>query len=196
MIFLYIVSAVMILMVLFALLYMALSPVLEDIGAWYRREKQKALDKKILETTTRYARHFSALLVLIIITSCTSPILYRSDYSSAVEGLPLVTSISAAWKISAAIEYDGSLDCRTPAHTYRVGSGDCKDISALMVALLSGAGIDSELVRIHYYDGQHMIVYIPGHGYVEPQDYGVYYFEDGLEIMTRYTLDEYLGGAI
>ena len=142
------------------------------------------------------ARRFPVLLVLAALSSCASPVLYRSDYSSAVEGLPLVTSISAAWKISAAIEYDGSLDCRTPAHTYRVGAGDCKDISALMVALLRGAGIDSELVRIHYYDGQHMIVYILGHGYVEPQDYGVYYFEDSLEIMTRYTLEEYLGGAI
>lgn len=189
MIILYIVSTVMALMVLFSLVYMALSPVLEEIGAWYRR-------RKILKATARYARRFPVLLVLAALTSCTSPILYRSDYAAAVEGLPLVTSISAAWKISAAIEYDGSLDCRTPAHTYRVQAGDCKDISALMVALLRGAGIDSELVRIHYYDGQHMIVYIPGHGYVEPQDYGVYYFKDSLEIMTRYTLEEYLGGAI
>lgn len=144
----------------------------------------------------RRVRMFPVLLVLAALSSCTSPGLYRSDYAAAVEGLPTVTSVSAAWKISAAIEYDGSLDCRTPAHTYRVQAGDCKDISALMVALLRGAGIDSELVRIHYGDGQHMIVYIPSHGYVEPQDYGVYYFEGSIEIMTRYTLDEYLGGAI
>lgn len=30
----------------------------------------------------------------------------------------------------------------------------------------------------------------------EPQDYGVYYDEAGLDIMCYYTLDEYLGGAI
>jgi len=51
------VAAIAVLAVLGALVYMALSPVLEDIGAWYRR-------RKIVEATARYARRFPVLLVL------------------------------------------------------------------------------------------------------------------------------------
>ena len=51
------VSAIAVIAVIGALLYMALSPVLEDIGAWYRR-------RKILKVTARYTRRFPVLLVL------------------------------------------------------------------------------------------------------------------------------------
>jgi len=51
------VAAIAVLAVLGALVYMALSPVLEDIGAWYRR-------RKIVKATARYARRFPVLLVL------------------------------------------------------------------------------------------------------------------------------------
>lgn len=52
------VAAIAVIAVIGALLYMALSPVLEDIGAWYRR-------RKIIKVTARYARRFLVLLVLV-----------------------------------------------------------------------------------------------------------------------------------
>jgi hypothetical protein len=154
--------------------------------------------RKIIKTTARYARRFPVLIVLAALgslSSCTSPILYNHS-SDAFDGLPAVSSISEAWEISSAIVYDGSLDCKTPARTYHDGYGDCKDIAALMVALLESADIEAVLVRLHYGDGQHMIVRVNGYLYIEPQCYGAYYDGDELEIMCYYTLDEYLGGAV
>lgn len=137
-----------------------------------------------------------SVLVAVLSMSCMSPVMYgHSD--DALADLPVVSSIDEAWRISASIKYDGSLDCKTPAQTYADQTGDCKDIAALLTALLNSIDVDAILVRIKYEDGgQHLIVYSSEVGYMEAQIRGWVYPENTIDIMTTYTLDEYLGGVI
>lgn len=137
------------------------------------------------------------LCFIYLAASCQAPMGYDWD-ESALAGLPAVESVSEAWAIAAGVEYDGSLDSKTPAETYRAGRGDCKDISALMVAILRLSGFEAEIIRTGYtIDGDgHRLVYVDGVGYLEPQAVGYYYREDELDIVARYSLEAYLGGAI
>lgn len=135
------------------------------------------------------------MAALCLATACRAPTGYDWD-ESALAGLPVVESVGEAWAIAASIEYDGSLDSKTPAETYRAGRGDCKDISALMVAILRGSGFQAEIIRINLVTKGHRIAYVEGIGYLEPQEVDYYYREDELDIVARYSLEAYLGGAI
>lgn len=151
-----------------------------------------------MKTISGICRMSAAILYMIAVivsTSCMSPVMYgHSD--DALADLPTVSSIDEAWRISASMRYDGSWDCKTPAKTYADKSGDCKDIGALLVALLHSIDVDAILVRIHYGDAEHIIVYSSEVGYMEAHVYGWIYSVDELDIMTTYTLDEYLGGVM
>lgn len=131
-------------------------------------------------------------LALLLLSSCSLPL---CDYNVSTDGVPVVSSISEAWHITADMPYmpDGEDDyCRTPAETYRIGGGDCEDIAVLFVAMVRPLHPDSRMVSITTARGTgHAIVRVNAR-YLEPQVYGEYLDPSTLVIRHEYTVEEAL----
>jgi tetratricopeptide (TPR) repeat protein len=75
---------------------------------------------------------------------------------------------------------------RTPAQVWRLGHGDSKDIAALLVALLGGAGIEAHVALVDAGPGRELSAQLPGLGEV---DHAIVYVpREGLWIDPTYQL--------
>lgn len=127
------------------------------------------------------------LFCILLLSSCS---LLLGPY---VDGIPVVSSISEAWHITADLAYipDGENGyCRPPAETYRVGGGDCEDIAVLFVAMVRPLYPDSRIVTITTARGTGHAIARVGTQYLEPQCYGVYLDPATLVMRHEYTVEE------